>query len=208
MLRRNKFSPRPRDKPERLNCVPYVELKSSKGPLRFLIDTGANKNYIKPEHVNKSRKSEKVQKVQSVNGIFTLDRFINFNPFPQSKSCESAEFFVFDFHNFFDGLIGYEFLQKSQATIDASQNELHFQDLSIRMKRKHPELKLSTLNSLETKVIKISINSADGDFLLNEDIEIKPSVYVNSGLYNVSNKVAYVAVQISQIMKFQSPCLK
>ncbi|XP_053686416.1 uncharacterized protein LOC128735958 [Sabethes cyaneus] len=34
------------------NFVPYITIQTSKGEMKFLIDTGANKNYISPAHVN------------------------------------------------------------------------------------------------------------------------------------------------------------
>lgn len=174
------------------DCVPYVELKTSKGTLRFLIDTGANKCYIKPEHVKSSRSLSKTAKVQTVNGIFQINKFINFNPFPQSKFTKSSEFYVFDFHKFFDGLIGYEFLQNSKAVIDASKNLLKFPDFSVSMKKKFPEQSF-TLNAHETQFVKMS-NKQNGDFLLPTDMEIRPGVYINAGLYQASNGNCFVSI--------------
>lgn len=39
------------------NFIPYVKLQTSKGTLNFLIDTGANKSYIDPKHVNLEKMS-------------------------------------------------------------------------------------------------------------------------------------------------------
>lgn len=175
------------------DCVPYIELKTSKGTLRFLVDTGANKNYIKPEHVNKSRSLKTTSNIQTVNGTFQVDKFINFNPFPQSKFTTSSKFFVFEFHKFFDGLIGYEFLQNSKAVINAANNTLKFPDFSISMRRKFPNKQSFTLNALETRFFKIPMKQS-GDFLLTKDIEIQSNVYVNSGLYQASEETAFVAV--------------
>lgn len=172
--------------------MPYVELKTSKGILRFLVDTGANKNYIKPEHVKSSRFLNTTAKVQTVNGVFHLNKFINFNPFPQSNFTKKHEFYVFNFHKFFDGLIGYEFLQNSKAVIDAAENSLKFPDVSISMEKKFPDQSF-TLNAHETKFIKIPSNQ-NGDFLLPNDIEIQPNVYVNAGLYQASNGKCLFAI--------------
>ena len=81
-----------------------MELDSSKGPLRFLIDTGANRNYINSEHVNKGRQASRPSKVETVNGVFEIKKVVTFNPFPESKWIQRSEFFVFNFHKFFDRL--------------------------------------------------------------------------------------------------------
>ena len=109
-MQQRKFSPSRQQRADRLSnfdCVPYVELASSKGPLKFLIDTGANRNYINSEHVKRCKQASQPSKVETVNGVFKINNVISFNPFPESKNVQSSEFFVFNFHKFFDGLIGY-----------------------------------------------------------------------------------------------------
>lgn len=175
------------------NCVPYIELRTDKGILRLLVDTGANKNYLRPKHVKNSSLG-KASTVQTVNGIFKVDRFVHFNPFPQSKFSQNSKFYIFDFHKFFDGLIGYEFLQKSGAIIDTAQNKLILGDFSIQMKKKFPETKSFSLHAHETRLIEIPIKLQNGDFLLQNDIEIQPEVFIHSGIYRASKGKAFVAV--------------
>lgn len=207
-MSRHKFSSSSRQRPDRLNfnCIPYVELNSSKGILRFLVDTGANKNYIDPKHVFKSRSLTKTAKIHTVNGIFEIDKFVRFNPFPESKFVKPSEFYIFSFHKFFDGLIGYEFLQKTKAVIDTVKSKLVFPDLSISLRRKFPEQEMS-LNAQETKFAKISVGRHDGDFYLSNDIEIRPSVFVHSGLYHAENNNAFIAISntSNERVAFQKP---
>lgn len=170
-----------------------MELRTRNGEiLKFLIDTGANKNYIKPKHARISRRLEKSAKVQTVNGTFAIDKFLFFNPFPKSKFVAKSEFFIFDFNNFFDGLLGYEFLQKSEAIIDAATNTLHFPDISVPLKKKFPTTK--KMQAGETKFLKMSFDQKDGDFMIAEDIEIQSSVYLNAGIYHIENQNAFVAI--------------
>lgn len=110
-----------------------------------MIDSGSNKNYINPKHVSSSKNSKDF-KILTVNGTFTVNKYVNFNPFPLLKQSKSFQFFVFNFHNFFDGLIGYEALQILKAIIDTANNKLIFADCSIPMKRKFPS-KVSNLNN-------------------------------------------------------------
>lgn len=181
------------------NCVPYVELRTDKGILRFLVDTGANKNYIKPDHVKKARELKHAAQVQTVYGKFKINSFISFNPFPNILSCKSSQFYVFNFHQFFDGIIGYEYLQKSKAVIDTAENVLIINGNKIFMKRKFPMY--LNLNAHETKFINIANGNLRGDFLLAEDIELEPSVFVNSGLYHADKEKAFVAISNSSEIK-------
>ena len=172
--------------------MPYIELATDKGYLRFLVDTGANKSYIRPDHVNKARTLCNAAKVQTVNGSYKIDKFINFNPFPNNPSCETSQFYVFNFHKYFDGILGYEFLQKCNATIDASSNTLRIGEKIINMKRKFPAS--VSINAHETKFVKIANCNSTGDFLLPRDIELQPSVFINSGIYRANKQNALVAI--------------
>lgn len=174
--------------------------------MKFLIDTGANKNYINPKHVKKSS-TGKTSTIQTVNGKFNVNKFIKFNPFPESKYSKAFEFFVLDFHNYFDGLIGYESLQNIKATIDADKNQINFPDFSIKMKRKFPGKKEFNLNIHETKFLELPVKMQTGDFFLENDIEIQPSVFIHSGIYNANNGKAFMAVSNYSDNKvtFQSP---
>jgi hypothetical protein len=197
-----------------LNCTPYVELQTSKGPLKFLIDSGANKNYIKPCHVKNVRNchSDKTATVHNVNGQFLVDRYTIFNPFPESKTALKTEFFILDFHKFFDGLLGWEYLQQIESLIDAGKHTLILPDLTVKMKRRFPnkvrkELKL---HAYETKIVQIDVNNEDGDFLLTNDCKIQENVYINPGLYRVADKKCYVEISNynKQNVAIRSPSLK
>lgn len=175
------------------NCIPYVELKTSKGSLKLLVDTGSNKSYLNPS-LAKSFRTGKLSQVQTVNGIHKVDKYIKFNPFPKSKFSFPSEFHLFKFHDFFDGLIGYEFLQKAKAVIDANANILKFPDYKVKLHKKSPgKVKL---NACETRVIKIPLDQPDGDFFL-EQTNLTPSLSINEGLYKVRDKFAFVAVSCS-----------
>lgn len=178
-----------------LNCVPFIILKTTKGNLKFLIDTGSNKNYINPEHVNiENCKSTIPSHVRNIKGTFTISKTAQLNPFPDSKITEKVPFFVFKFHDFFDGLIGYQTLQKFQCSIETLKNQLKFPDLSIQMLRKFPNAITVNLNALETKTIKIPVNQKSGDFLISEDININSHVFVHSGIYKCYNNTSYMII--------------
>lgn len=170
-------------------------LETSKGPLRFLIDTGANKNYLDPKHVNYEKcRTTTPLKVRNVSGSHKIDRFVEFNPFPQLSHPEKATFFVFHFHPFFDGLIGYETLKNLKANILTETNELEILNEKIKMYRKYPEIEQIHLNSNETKAINLPLTTHDGDFFLDNDLFIQNNVIIHSGLYNARHNQARVII--------------
>lgn len=93
---------------------------TTKGEMKFLIDTGANKNYISPEHVNIDNcKDENGVKVTNVTGTHQINKSASLDIFQIKKRLK---FFVFKFHEFFDGLIGYESLRDLNARLDIRSN--------------------------------------------------------------------------------------
>lgn len=67
---------------KRTSFIPYVSIQTTKGELKFLVDTGANKNYISPMHVNiESCKDEPVSTISNMAG--------------QHKVCKSASIDIF-----------------------------------------------------------------------------------------------------------------
>ena len=177
------------------NFVPHVQISTSKGFLKFLIDTGANKNYISPNHVNidKCRFTDSIN-VHNINGVHTVNQFVEFNPFINIPNTLKLKFFVFDFHPFFDGLIGYEALQLLRADILSASNELKFPSGKIKMLLKYPGNISIELNANETKVFNLPVNIEKGDFFIEEDTNISDSLLVHSGLYTAENFFAYLAV--------------
>lgn len=69
------------------NFIPYVTIMTTKGELKFLIDTGANKNYISPEHVNlENSKPEEGIKVTNINGTHKINRSVSFDPLESKRN--------------------------------------------------------------------------------------------------------------------------
>ena len=101
---------------------------------------------------------------------------------------------VFDFHPFFDGLIGYESLKNLKVNIITASNKLSFPSGSIQMLKKYPGISSVYMNAHETKTVSIHVQSANGDFLLEDDVIISDNCYINSGIYNVTNNQAVVSI--------------
>lgn len=169
-------------------------MDTTKGLLKFLIDTGANKNYVSPKHVNleKCRFTDPA-KVHNINGTHNINQIVEFNPFFKIPNTEKLKFYVFDFHPFFDGLIGYESLQLLKADILTSTNEIRLPHGIIKMKRRYPDVKSVYLNAHESKPVNLPTR-VNGDFFLENDLVVAPNVIIHSGLYSTKNENVQVLI--------------
>lgn len=176
------------------NCIPFIEIKTNKGNLKFLVDTGSNKSYIDSSHVINPKHLETPLSVKNVNGKHSIKQYVTFNPLPHVQSSFAEKFLVFNFHKFFNGIIGYEFLQKSRAIINSEKNTLNFSDASIKMQRHKLSTSQHEIQAHSTSFEKISVSTSNADFLIEEDIEIQPNVFINAGIYTSKANDALVAI--------------
>lgn len=124
----------------------------------------------------------------------TINQFVEFNPFYKIPNTQKLNFYVFDFHPFFDGLIGYEALQHLKANIITTTNELQLPYGTIQMLRKYPCSTKLQLNSNETKILHCPVTIENGDFFVPYDTKLSDFIFIQSGLYNAKNNYAYLAI--------------
>lgn len=67
-----------------MNFLPYLRLPTTKGYLNILVDTGANKSYLNPEHVVRGKSIKQPAVVKNKNGTFEIDKLVNVNLFSGS----------------------------------------------------------------------------------------------------------------------------
>ena len=159
--------------------------------MKFLVDTGANKNYLSPDHVNiENCKTETGIKVTNIKGTHSINRSASFDPFQINKKLK---FFIFKFHNFFDGLIGYESLRDLNAQIDIRKNTLKIGRKTIQMKKRFPDNHRINITEQEFQFVKIK-KKKDGDFLIKEE-KHHENFTILPGLYKSENNLAFIAVQ-------------
>lgn len=172
-----------------------MRLKTVQGfDLKLLIDTGANKNYLSPRLVNKSKKLKTPAIITNISGQHLIDSYVEFNPFPDEIDSKFV-FHVFEFHKFFDGLIGYETLQQMGAIIDTGNNTLNIAGKSYKMYKKYPEAISEEIPHQTILNIEIPVTAENGDFLLENDHEILPNLTICAGLYHAKENKAFVAVE-------------
>lgn len=169
--------------------VPYIIVESINGPLNILIDTGANKSFISPRHANLGTvyKTSKPTSVKNVRGNFHIENCVKLNPFYGMYGSIDLEFLLFDFHDYFDGLIGYESLSLLQASISTNTNTLHLPFGDLVMEKRFPEASKFQLNANETKIIELPVCQKEGDFLITKDILVEEKAFIHSGLYKAEN---------------------
>lgn len=131
-----------------LNCVNA----KSKRNLKLLIDTGSNKNILRngviPEHLTVSINNTRVK---NITGEHQIDKkgTINLLGFGLPKQT----FYLVDFHNFFDGILGSKYLAENNSIIDYAKEIITINEITIPFSKYFPSKKLSnhfiTINTLK-----------------------------------------------------------
>lgn len=173
------------------NFLPYLEIHSSNGIFKFLVDTGANKNYISPKIMNPSTwKSGAPSRVKNINGSFELNYFIETNIFFNHGNFSQQKYYIFKFHDFFDGLIGFESLRSLNAIIDTQSNTLNIKGIVIPLKKKFPNYTQINFQGSDTINKSLPVSIKDGDFYIEQNIFITKDIIIPPGLYTAQNNLA------------------
>lgn len=174
-----------RPKPN-LNYLPFITSQNTKTAqtIRLLIDTGANKNVIRPGILTNVRPS-KDTKIKNISGNHKISRkgranLIGFN-------LPTQTYYELKFHDFFDGIIGSQFLAKNKAVIDYDKEQLVIANVRIPYKKYLPTQKL---NSYQVE-INTTIN---GDWLVPNFQKLNKTAIIEPGLYRSANKKTTVKI--------------
>lgn len=175
------------------NFLPYLEIpRKNNESFKFLIDTGANKNYIAPEIVpNRFILSGPSQNIKNVSGKHKVNQYTFLNPIENFiHGVPRQKFFLFRFHDFFDGLIGFETLRSMGALIDTATNSIIINDHIIPLQKKFPTKEQLNFQEHETLVKEFPVRIKEGDFFIENDIPIAQDVILPSGVYSARNGIA------------------
>lgn len=130
--------------------------------------------------------------VKNINGSFEIDEYVEWNAFETLLNGEPLPeqiFFLFKFHEFFDGLIGYETLRNLNAVINAADNSLLINNVNIKMQKKFPRMiECHFQESVLYKPFPTPLKS--GDFYIQNDLLISPNIKIPSGIYRADNNQA------------------
>lgn len=179
--------------------LPFIQIKNP--PLKLLIDTGANQSFISPDAVqyyfNDVTLNYDPFEVCNVHAVTRSDYSITLPCFKEFNNNDDVTLFVYKFHDFFDGLIGSDLLEKWEATIDyktKTLNTLHAKNQIKVYDSRNANLYEDVIPAGTTKLIKLPINVQDGDAVVPEQIisnchiaECLTSVKNSRGILEIHN---------------------
>ena len=135
--------------------------------------------------------------VTNVHATSRNDYSITLPCFPEFKDSENIKFFIYHFHEYFDGLIGLDLLEKWEAKIDLKNKSLftHSAKNPIHMyNSRNVNLYEDVIPAHSSKLVRLPINMHDGDVLIEEQLisnctinECLTSVINNRGIVEISN---------------------
>lgn len=172
------------------NYLPYIHVSHPSGKyLKILIDTGASKSFINPEYVNPKciQTLEKPIEIKAILNSYNIDSKISLPIFPEFNQLGYLDFLVFKFHNYFDGLLGIDNLQKLQISINTSQKCLSSPYATINLLDKPNYMSGKHMIPSHSKLItKLPVDIQNGDILLPNTF-ISNNFIIQEGVYRATN---------------------
>lgn len=177
---------------------------------KILIDSGSNKNFISPHLIPESRKvSCKTIKISNNSGHHKSSQKFVTQIFGVKKD---VPFYLFKFHSFFDGILGYETLSQLQAVLDIGNNTLKFPHKTVKLEIRKMGSPDVTINANSAKLIKIPVVEQKGDVFLSKklklsEVSIPPGVYtakdgfITSLAMNYGENIAFNWVEPIKVNK-------
>lgn len=171
-----------------MNFIPYLRVPTTKGYLNFLVDTGANKSYINPEHIHKHKTLKQPAVISNKNGKFIIDKIAHVNLFPDVFT-KKLPYYIFKFHHFFDGLIGHENLAAMDAVIHTSKTYITMNNQKYTVTKYFPTS--INFNQASENFFEIC-TTTDGSFVIGKEINLNANVTLKPGVYEAKNNKALV----------------
>lgn len=151
---------------------------------KILVDSGSNKNFISPSLIPKSKQLKcKTLKISNSSGRHAADQKFITTIFGLKQK---VTFYLLNFHNFFDGILGYETLSDIEALIDVNNHKIILPHKTIPMQIRKLGPSQITLTENSTRMIKLPVLQNNGNVYLPNDIQIANAV-IPSGLYQAEN---------------------
>lgn len=152
------------------NKLPFFTLPDLK--FRILVDTGSTKSFMRPslakKYYNKFIRHDPFE-VRTAHGRSTEKYSVNIPAFDIFKSNQTLKFHLFEFHHFFDCLIGFDILQKLGLCLDFSENVMKNKNTRIKIELRDTD---SESNRIEVspqseQVIELEVqNIKNGDAMI------------------------------------------
>lgn len=146
--------------------------------MKLLIDTGANKNLIKPGILQKSKQIKGIA-ISNLMGSKPMhgkgiENFLG-------KNVPVQKYYEIHFHKFFDGLIGSEFLAENNSIINYKKGTIEISGVNFYFEKYYPSQK--TYHHFVTLP-----TNEEGHWIVYEPTQIYNGVTVQPGLYSAIDK--------------------
>lgn len=171
------------------NVLPYVSISSPFGrPLKFLIDTGASSLFISPKFINSmDRRKCQLTTISTILHRYDLDEKVTLPIFNEFRQPGEFTFLIFKFHNYFDGLLGLDYLTKLKARIDLENQTLETGNVVVPLRLKPNFSSGKHLIPPNSKqVIKLPVDIEEGDVFL-DSVSFDNGLMISSGIYQAKN---------------------
>lgn len=169
-----------------LNYLPFISSTNSitKQTIRILIDTGANKNIVRPGILTNPDTSKNTS-VNNISGNHTINKKGKANLI--GYDIPTQTFYELHFHDFFDGILGSEYLAKHKGKVDYESESVEIAGIRIPYEKYFPAKKLYSHN------IQIDTDK-DGDWLVPTFQKLCSSAIVEPGLYRSCNNKSTIKI--------------
>lgn len=169
-----------------LNFLPYIKSTNTKTKqsIKILIDSGANKNIIRPGILPNAKEIEP-KHVKNFSGSQIAEKKSKANLLGYDLPLQT--YYEIEFHTFFDALIGSEYFAKTGAQLDYKNETLKIDDKTFKFKKFFPAKKLYNHTvTVET------LN--DGDWLVPSLQNLSKNLTIEPGLYRAENNKTQINV--------------
>lgn len=153
--------------------LPYIEIKNPS--LKLLIDTGANQSFLSPDIIDQYYKDIVLNfepfTVTNLNCTSDNNYTVELQPFSEFNETSPFKFFLYKFHNVFDGLIGYEMLERLGAKVDLQNKVLITPNAKIPIRVLNSGTKTlfeALIKPHSSKLVKIPVTVQRGDIYVPE----------------------------------------
>lgn len=171
------------------NTLPYIIIPELN--IKVLIDTGSTRSFISPKiaftHL-KTKIKKDTYTISTAHGQSTGKYSVSFPNSRIFKTPGEMKFYVFNFHQYFDALLGMDNLQQLKMNINLSEGTIENKNTKIKLlfRSTQPEVHSITIPSETEQIVEIPVeNMPDGDIFI-PDLKFGDT-FVPAGVSTVKN---------------------